>query len=100
MPRLTSILAGAAIGLAALFAADRILWLVTAIVVIGVAVVPLVYVIDAAFYRESRTGLIQLDGMKSALGMLKEFDDELKGVKDEDLPKTFVDRFAKKAAGG
>lgn len=48
----------------------------------------------------SRTGIIQLDGMKSALGMLKEFDDELKGVKDEDLPRTFVDRFAKKAAGG
>lgn len=48
----------------------------------------------------SRTGIIQLDGMKSALGMLKEFDDELKGVKDEDLPKTFVDRFARKAAGG
>jgi hypothetical protein len=38
--------------------------------------------------------------MKSALGMLKEFDDELKNVKDEDLPKTFVDRFARKAAGG
>jgi NitT/TauT family transport system substrate-binding protein len=48
----------------------------------------------------SRTGIIQLEGMKSALGMLKEFDEELKGVKDEDLPKTFVDRFAKKAAGG
>ena len=29
-----------------------------------------------------------------------EFDDELKNVKDEDLPKTFVDRFARKAAGG
>jgi NitT/TauT family transport system substrate-binding protein len=48
----------------------------------------------------SRTGLIQPEGMKSALGMLKEFDDELKNVKDEDLPKTFVDRFARRAAGG
>ena len=48
----------------------------------------------------SRTGLIQPEGMKSALGMLKGFDDELKNVKDEDLPKTFVDRFARRAAGG
>ncbi len=56
--------------------------------------------VKASIDTYSRTGIIPLDGMKSALGMLKEFDDELKGVKDEDLPKTFVDRFAKKAAGG
>ena len=37
--------------------------------------------------------------MKSALGMLKEFDDELKAVKDDDLPKTCVDRFVKRASG-
>lgn len=56
--------------------------------------------VKASLDTYSRTGIIPLDGMKSALGMLKEFDDELKGVKDEDLPKTFVDTFAKKAAGG
>ena len=56
--------------------------------------------VKASAETYSRTGIIQLDGMKSALGMLKEFDDELKNVRDEDLPKTFVDRFAKKAAGG
>jgi NitT/TauT family transport system substrate-binding protein len=48
----------------------------------------------------SKTGIVPMDGMKSALGMLKEFDAELKDVKDSDLPKTFVDRFVKKAAGG
>jgi NitT/TauT family transport system substrate-binding protein len=56
--------------------------------------------VKASLDTYSRTGIIPLDGMKSALGMLKEFDDELKNVKDEDLPKTFVDTFAKKAAGG
>jgi NitT/TauT family transport system substrate-binding protein len=56
--------------------------------------------VKASLETYSRTGIIQLEGMKSALGMLKEFDDELKNVKDEDLPKTFVDRFARKAAGG
>ncbi len=55
--------------------------------------------VKASLDTYSRTGIITLDGMKSALGMLKEFDDELKAVKDEDLPKTFVDRFVKKAAG-
>jgi NitT/TauT family transport system substrate-binding protein len=48
----------------------------------------------------STTGMVPLDGMKSALGMLKEFDEELKGVADSDLPKSFVDRFVRKAAGG
>jgi NitT/TauT family transport system substrate-binding protein len=56
--------------------------------------------VKASLETYSRTGIIQLEGMKSALGMLKEFDAELKDVKDEDLPKTFVDRFARKAAGG
>jgi NitT/TauT family transport system substrate-binding protein len=56
--------------------------------------------VKASLETYSRTGIIQLEGMKSALGMLKEFDDELKNFKDEDLPKTFVDRFARKAAGG
>ena len=56
--------------------------------------------VKASLETYSRTGIIQLEGMKSALGMLKEFDAELKDVKDEDLPRTFVDRFAKKAAGG
>lgn len=56
--------------------------------------------VKASLDTYSRTGIVPLDGMKSALGMLKEFDEELKGVKDEDLPKTFVDRFVKKAAGG
>ncbi|MBM3548461.1 MAG: transporter substrate-binding domain-containing protein [Alphaproteobacteria bacterium] len=56
--------------------------------------------VKASLDTYSRTGIIPLDGMKSALGMLKEFDAELKNVKDEDLPKTFVDRFVKKAAGG
>ncbi len=56
--------------------------------------------VKASLDTYSRTGIIPLDGMKSALGMLKQFDDELKNVKDEDLPKTFVDTFARKAAGG
>ena len=56
--------------------------------------------VKASLETYSRTGIIQLEGMKSALGMLKEFDAELKDVKDEDLPRTFVDRFARKAAGG
>ncbi|MSP48562.1 MAG: transporter substrate-binding domain-containing protein [Alphaproteobacteria bacterium] len=56
--------------------------------------------VKASLETYSRTGVVPFDGMKSALGMLKEFDDELKTVKDEDLPKTFVDRFVKKAAGG
>jgi len=56
--------------------------------------------VKASLETYSRTGIIQREGMKSALGMLKEFDAELKDVKDEDLPRTFVDRFARKAAGG
>jgi len=36
---------------------EKVLWLVLAVGVILVAIVPLVYTIDAAFYREIRTGL-------------------------------------------
>jgi len=56
--------------------------------------------VKASLETYSRDGIIRLDGMKSALGMLKEFDDELKNVRDEDLPRTFVERFARKAGGG
>jgi NitT/TauT family transport system substrate-binding protein len=47
----------------------------------------------------SHTGIIPPEGMKSALDMLVQFDDELKNAK-VDLAKTFDDRFVKKAAGG
>ena len=56
--------------------------------------------VKASLEIYSRDGIIRLDGMKSALGMLKEFDDELRNVRDEDLPRTFVERFARKAGGG
>ena len=56
--------------------------------------------VKASLETYSRDGIIRLDGMKSALGMLKQFDDELKNVRDEDLPRTFVERFARKAGGG
>lgn len=46
----------------------------------------------------SRTGLISKDGMSSALGMLKQFDAELKDADDATLAKTFDDRFVKAAA--
>jgi NitT/TauT family transport system substrate-binding protein len=45
----------------------------------------------------SKTGLITRQGMNSALNMLATFDPELKDAKI-DLPKTFEDRFVKKAA--
>lgn len=54
--------------------------------------------VKASMETYSRTGIVPADGMKSALGMLKQFDEELKATKEEDLPKTFVDRFVKKAA--
>ena len=56
--------------------------------------------VKASLETYSRDGIIRPDGMRSALGMLKEFDDELKNVRDEDLPRTFVERFARKAGGG
>jgi iron(III) transport system permease protein len=36
---------------------EKALWLVLAIAVILIAIVPLIYTIDASFYRETRTGL-------------------------------------------
>jgi len=54
--------------------------------------------VKASMETYSRTGIVPADGMKSALDMLKQFDEELKTAKEEDLPKTFVDRFVKKAA--
>ena len=43
--------------LRALMSADKLLWLFTAMLVIGIAIVPLVYTIDAAFFKETRLGL-------------------------------------------
>jgi NitT/TauT family transport system substrate-binding protein len=45
----------------------------------------------------SKTGIIPEAGMKTALGMLQQFDAEMKTA-TVDLPKTFEDRFVKKAA--
>jgi len=56
--------------------------------------------VKASLETYSRDGIIQPEGMRSALGMLQQFDAELKDVKESDLPKTFVDRFARKAGGG
>ena len=36
---------------------EGLVWLALSIAIVGVAIVPLVYTIDAAFYRETRTGL-------------------------------------------
>ena len=36
---------------------EKVLWLILAIGVILVAIVPLIYTVDAAFYRETHTGL-------------------------------------------
>jgi len=36
---------------------DRVLWLVLAIVVVGVVLVPLFYALDTAFYQEAAVGL-------------------------------------------
>jgi NitT/TauT family transport system substrate-binding protein len=44
----------------------------------------------------SKTGLITRQGMNSTLDMLKTFDPALKGA-TIDLPKTFDDRFVKRA---
>jgi NitT/TauT family transport system substrate-binding protein len=46
----------------------------------------------------STTGIIPETGMKNALAMLVQFDDEMKDAKI-DLKRTFDDRFVKKAAG-
>ncbi|HEY7244411.1 MAG TPA: ABC transporter substrate-binding protein [Xanthobacteraceae bacterium] len=47
----------------------------------------------------SKTGIIPKAGMQSAADMLVAFDDELKGAA-LDLPRTFDDRFVRKAAAG
>jgi NitT/TauT family transport system substrate-binding protein len=47
----------------------------------------------------SKDGVVSAAGMKNALGMLVQFDEELKTAKI-DLSKTFDDRFVKKAASG
>lgn len=46
---------------------ERLLWLVLAIAVIVIAIVPLVYTVDAAFYRETRTGLASDRSLKAVL---------------------------------
>ncbi len=43
--------------LQAFWTAERIVWLVSAVLVIAIAIVPLVYAIDAAFFKETRLGL-------------------------------------------
>ncbi|BAT59377.1 putative aliphatic sulfonates-binding protein precursor [Variibacter gotjawalensis] len=63
---------------------------------------------DVALYKKafeaskamySKDGIVSDAGMKNAYGMLKDFDEELKGA-NVDLSKTFDARFVKKAAGG
>ena len=64
------------------FSAAGLLWVVLAAAVFAVAVVPLIYTVDAAFYREIRTGLsserslvaVQPSGSREnnlTIGMLK-----------------------------
>src|SRR5687768_6820590 len=36
---------------------ERVLWIALVAVVLGVAIAPLIYTVDAAFYRETRVGL-------------------------------------------
>ena len=47
----------------------------------------------------SKDGIIPQAGMKNALDMLVQFDEEMKGTK-VDLSKTFDPRFVQKAASG
>lgn len=84
-------------------------WLETATTDDIVATVPEAYYLgDRSLYERaveasretySRTGIIPEDGMKSALDMLVQFDEELAKA-NVDLSKTFTDTFVKKAAGG
>jgi NitT/TauT family transport system substrate-binding protein len=53
--------------------------------------------VKASVPMYSKTGIIPEAGMKTALGMLQQFDAEMKTA-TVDLPKTFDDRFVKKAA--
>ena len=74
---------------------------------IAKAVPPEYHLGDRALYMKavqasramySKDGIVSDAGMKNAFDMLVQFDDELKSAK-VDLPKTFDDRFVKKAAG-
>jgi NitT/TauT family transport system substrate-binding protein len=55
--------------------------------------------VEASRPMYSKDGVIPEAGMKNALDMLVQFDEEMKGAK-VDLAKTFNDRFIKKAASG
>jgi NitT/TauT family transport system substrate-binding protein len=55
--------------------------------------------VEASKPMYSKDGVIPQAGMKNALDMLLQFDEELKGA-NVDLSKTFDDRFIKKAAAG
>ena len=55
--------------------------------------------VEASRPMYSKTGVIPEAGMKNALDMLVQFDEEMKDAKI-DLSKTFNDRFIKKAASG
>ncbi|GGG28555.1 ABC transporter substrate-binding protein [Chelatococcus composti] len=84
-------------------------WLETASTADIVATVPEAYYLgDKELYERavaasretySRTGIIPESGMKSALDMLVQFDEELAKA-NIDLSKTFTDTFVKKAASG
>ena len=53
--------------------------------------------VKASIPMYSKTGIVPEAGMKTALGMLQQFDAEMKAA-TIDLPKTFNDSFVKKAA--
>ena len=55
--------------------------------------------VEASRPMYSKDGVIPVAGMKNALDMLVQFDEEMKSA-TVDLPKTFNDRFIKKAASG
>lgn len=86
-----------------------LMWLKTATPEEVAAVVPEEYLLgDKALYLAavknslpiySRTGVIPESGMKNALGMLEQFDPEIKSAK-VDLSKTFDPSFVTKAAQG
>ena len=74
---------------------------------IAAAVPPEYHLGDPTLYKKavqasrpmySKDGIVSAAGMKNAYDMLVQFDEELKKAK-VDLPKTFDDRFVKKAAG-
>jgi NitT/TauT family transport system substrate-binding protein len=55
--------------------------------------------VEASRPMYSKDGVIPEAGMKNALDMLVQFDEEMKGAK-VDLSKTFDGRFIAKAAAG